>query len=438
MRILLLSNIYPPHHAGTYDYRMQIVAQELGKRGHQVHILTSNHGIKGEQVDHEISRRLWLNGAYGHPLETSVVGALKDIEFHNNEVLREAIEKFYPNLVLVGSMRGLSKSLLFTLERTGLPVVYDVADDWLSSEIRRDPWLNFWNCEKLSFKEGAIRKSLEMSGQRNAYDEQAPTRFDKDIKRMPYLFTGNEEPPPVEPDTIRTFAFDRIYFSSLALKSQAVDTGFFISHAEVIQPLIMTDTFKGAVKAASHPTNRFMLFNHLEQDCGAMTALRAFHRFHQSNPQAILNIHGLGDTQYMSQLKSYAVQNSLPVEIIPVSDPVREMPNVFPQYDVYLHTTEWPEPFTAKPLEAMACGLAVIGNCTGGVGSFLFHQQNCLTYLAGSEDDLAEKMETLYFDPDLRVRIATKGQEIVTTGHNLGIVMDRIEDYLNETLQVWS
>ena len=34
MKILVLTNLYPPHHAGTYDLRCQAITDALRLRGH--------------------------------------------------------------------------------------------------------------------------------------------------------------------------------------------------------------------------------------------------------------------------------------------------------------------------------------------------------------------------------------------------------------------
>src|SRR5205814_8135957 len=68
VKILVLTNLYPPHHAGTYDLRCQSVTELLQLRGHSLLVLTSNHGLNSEQRDGEIHRRLLLNGGFGHPL----------------------------------------------------------------------------------------------------------------------------------------------------------------------------------------------------------------------------------------------------------------------------------------------------------------------------------------------------------------------------------
>src|SRR5205814_7822477 len=104
VKILVLTNLYPPHHAGTYDLRCQTVVEALRLRGHAIMAVTSNHGLNTEQRDEEIHRRLLLNGVYGHPPVTAY-RALQALEQHNHRVLREAMAEFQPDLVHVWSLR---------------------------------------------------------------------------------------------------------------------------------------------------------------------------------------------------------------------------------------------------------------------------------------------------------------------------------------------
>src|SRR6185436_7329989 len=101
-----LTNLFPPHHAGTFDLRCQSVTEILQKRGHEIHVLTSNHGMTSEQRDNDVARRLRLNGAFGHRAITSL-GELVKLEKHNHQVLCETVSEFKPDLIHVYSLEGI-------------------------------------------------------------------------------------------------------------------------------------------------------------------------------------------------------------------------------------------------------------------------------------------------------------------------------------------
>jgi glycogen synthase len=432
MKILSLTNLYPPHHAGTFELRCQSVGEALRLRGHALIVVTSNHGLNTEQRDGEIHRRLLLNGAYGHPLVNSYRELLR-IEEQNNHVLQEAIAEFQPDLVHVWSLHGLSKSFIFALRNSRLPTVYDIGDHWLSTDLRDDPWLKWWNSPATNL----ARSSLEFAGQRSRLDTVAPTRMIRGIDRIPEVYGPPKAVAAVPPNSISAFRFDRLYFCSRALKETTEEAGFRVSHADVIYPGIPTHLFVGEVKPASAPIRKLLVVTRLHEQSGVMTAVKALARARQNNVQASLSIYGRGESDYISQLRSFVVQNTLPVEFLTVSNQNRDLAAIYRQHDALLYTSEWEEPFAMTPLEAMACGVPVIGANIGGVRELLRHGENSLTYTPGDAVELASRIQELQMQPALRCQMAETAQSEVQSKYNETTVVDQIENYFNTTLEVW-
>lgn len=428
MRILALNNLYPPHHAGTFNLHCQTVVQALRLRGHQVLVLTSTHGLRTEQRDGEIHRCLWLNGAFDAPKVTAIL-ALKSQEIHNNQTLLETIEEFQPEIVHVFSLNGLSKSLIFTLRNTRLPVAYDVYDHWLSADVQEDPWLRYWNAPSLPFLEQSGRKALEMSGERGRLDATAPTRMMKGYDRLPALYGDAKARAAVQPNSIAGFRFDRLYFCSQALKQLTEQVGFVVSHAEVIHPAI-TGSFVGEIKPANVPMKRLLIVSRLNEESGVMTALEAMKILRAAKLHVTLYIYGRGESSYVALLRSFAVSNQLPVEFLTVSNLNTDMAGIYKQHDVLLHTPEWAEPFPVTPLEAMGCGLPVIGSTAGGAEELFRHGENALTYPPGDAVQLAARLQELQISPALRCQMAEMAQTEVMTRFNESVVMDQVEHFL--------
>lgn len=427
VRILILTNLYPPHHAGTYDFRCESVARALRQRRHEVRVLTSNHGLKTEQRGTDTERRLRLNGVYGHPQITRLLD-LKDLEFHNHTVVNETILEFQPELLYVWSLHGLSKSLVFTFDRHPVPVVCDVADNWLADELRSDPWLAFWNREKLSFADRALRTSLELSAQRDKWDQVAPTRPATDVKRLPFL--SDPAVDSVEPNSVTWLRFHGLSFCSVALRQRALKAGYCVDNSLVIHPCVDIGNFRAPVKPAAVPARRLLVFGPLKHGSGVLTALRAYLELHKSDAQVALTIAGRGDSDYVAKLKSFVVQNELPVEFEMISDPTKEMPAVFAKHDILLHTVETDDDFSVAPLEGMVAGLPAVVTRFGTAGEFFRHGENSITYAPGDGNDLAGRIYELQSRPDLREYIATTGQNEVVAQFNEKTVMDRTEQYL--------
>jgi len=430
VKILVLTNLYPPHHAGTYDLRCQTQTDALRLRGHTMHVLTSKHGMINEQRGGEIDRRLDLNGVYEHRPITRF-RELRAHEIHNHEVLRETIAAFQPDLIHVYSLHGLPKSFVFTLRNSRLPTVYDVADSWISEGIRDDAWLRWWNKPGLA----PTRLFAELFGRRNSLDRVAPTRMIKGYDRIPPLYAN---PTSIKPGAISAFRFDRIYFCSQALKQAAEQVGFKVNHAEVIYPGIPTQSFVGEVRPPSIPTAKLLIVTHLDERSGALTALKAMHILREDKVNVTLSIFGRGDTSYIAQLRSYAAQNQLPVEFLSMSNINKDLPAVYRKHDLLLHTTEWNEPYSLTPLEAMASGLPVIGTAAGGAGEMFRHGDIALTYMPGDEAELAARIQQLVQQAELRYKIAENAQQEVLAKYNETAVADRIENYLQTSLEVWA
>lgn len=432
MKILVLNNLYPPHHAGTYDFHCQSIADGLRLRGHQIHVLTSRHGIGSEQRGGDVERRFELNGVFDHPLTTKF-RELRKLETQNHTALHETLDAFKPDVIHVFSLHGLSKSLIFTLRNSRLPTVYDVADYWLADGVREDPWLRWWNRPGGPFLSVLARAFLELLGRRGTIDWSAPTRMMKGYDRVPGLYAR-----PTTPNSIAAFRFDRLYFASQSLKQATEEAGFRVNHGEIIYPGIPTQSFVGDVKSPTAPFQKLLIVSNLDAKSGVMTAVKALHLVRDNKVKASLSIYGRGDTDYIAQIRSYIAMNQLHVEFLPVSNLVRDLPALYRRHDCLVHAAEWNEPYALTPLEAMASGLPVIGTTCGGAGELFRHGDNALTYMPGDETDLARRIQELHDQPELRCRLADTAQQEVLAKYNETTVMDRIENYLQTSLEVWA
>jgi glycogen synthase len=432
VKILVLTNLFPPHHAGTYDFRCQSVVDRLRKRGHDIRVLTSSHGMSSEERDPEIERRLRLRGVYGHA-EPDGLNELRALEQHNHQVLREALADFKPELIYVWSLHGLSKSLIFSVQHSRLPVVFDVADYWLSQGLREDAWLAWWNRTSLPFSQNLKRSSLEVSGMRSRWDVEAPTRANAGMQRMPDVFDVDPAQHQLAANSVTSFAFDRIYFCSYALKETSMRAGFRVDQAEVIHPGIRSEQFVDEVKPASAPVRKFLLVSPLNAESGVMTVLQALRHARSIPLDLSLSLYGRGESDYVAKLRSLAVQEQLPVEFLTMANLSQDLPAIYRQHDAFLYSAEWEEPFSLRILEAMVCGRPIIGTKRGGARELLNHGQNALTYTAGDAHELLARIQELQTQPDLRVQLAESAQAEAMNQYNETAVIDRIEDYLQKT-----
>jgi glycosyltransferase involved in cell wall biosynthesis len=268
-------------------------------------------------------------------------------------------------------------------------------------------------------------------------DVVAPTRMMKGYDRIPEVYGPPEVIAAVPPNSIAGFRFDRLYFCSRALKEATEQAGFRVSHGEVIYPGIAAQQFVGEIKPPSTPFKKLLVVGRLHEQSGVMTAVQALQQVRQHKLPISLSIYGRGESDYISQVRSLAVRDMLPIEFLTVSNQNRDLAAVYRQHDALLYTTEWEEPFAITPLEAMACGLPVIGASIGGARELFRHGENALTYTPGDAAELASRIQELYAQSDLRCKMAETAQVEVLAKYNETTVVDQIENYLNTSIEVW-
>ena len=165
MKILVISNLFPPHGLGGYEERCYQVCKHIMAAGHDVHILTSEF-LKEKPTtsvgfpEDKVTRKLRVHGFFGFPWLP--IQKLYALEKENHTVLQEAIAKVQPDIIHVWNMGGISKSLLHRLEAGTIPVAYDISDHWIARSLKADVWLKWWNLEA-STPIKILRKLLEPS-----------------------------------------------------------------------------------------------------------------------------------------------------------------------------------------------------------------------------------------------------------------------------------
>jgi glycosyltransferase involved in cell wall biosynthesis len=411
VKILVVTNLYPPHYIGGYELRCEVVVKALRASGHDVQVLTSNHGVdaKTPQPDETgVERTLRVHGFYGHPWLG--IRQLRGLEFHNNRTLRDAIARFQPDVVHVWNLGGISKSLILTLQQLNVPTVFDVSDHWIARSLVGDVWLRWWNQENPPLTHRALRSVWNALGLRSKYQAQAPT------------------------NPLRHIEFPRIYFCSAALRDITEKKGYNVGHGAVIHCPVDIQRFHGTPRSANEPLRKLLYVGRLSEDKGALTALKAM-ALVRDKFAGVLHLYGRGDADYEARLRDFARNERLNVEFR--SATAAEMPEVYRQHDALLFTSEWEEPFALTPLEAMASGLPVIGTTTGGSIELFRHQDNALTYQAGDAGALASQILALDRDSVFRAALAAKGHEEVRAKFDESCIVPQIENYLRETVEHW-
>ena len=232
----------------------------------------------------------------------------------------------------------------------------------------------------------------------------APKRIVRGMLRLLRVRARLDRQAPTNPPS--ELQFRRIYFCSKALRKLTASAGFDVMHGAVIYCPVDTRKFTGAARSQNEPCRKLLWVGRLAEDKGIFTALKAMKAL-PPNFGVHLNVFGGGDAPYVVKLQNFVNEHRLPVSFQKAA--MHEMPQVYRDHDALLFTSEWAEPFVLTPLEAMASGLPVIGTTTGGSRELFRDRDNALTYNAGQADELADRIQRLVSDAELRSRIATTG-----------------------------
>jgi glycosyltransferase involved in cell wall biosynthesis len=76
-------------------------------------------------------------------------------------------------------------------------------------------------------------------------------------------------------------------------------------------------------------------------------------------------------------------------------------------------------------LEAMACGLPVIGSNVGGIPDIIKNGETGLLFKQKDPDDLAEKMIKLLSDEKLRDKVVENGLNLVKQNFSWEVISDK-------------
>ena len=410
MKILVVSNLYPPHSIGGYEERCRFITEGLRARGHDIRVLTSHHGLPAPEVDdHGVRRLLRIHGFFGHPWLG--MRRLYQLEKHNHAVLRAQIADCKPDVVHVWNLGGISKSFILTLRDVGLPTVYDISDHWIAQSLRADVWLRWWNGLTHSKIATLTSATLRALGARRLLAVKAPFAAWNEIQ------------------------FPRIYFCSDRLKQITREAGWPVDHGAVIHCGVDTATFQK--RPASDRFTRLLYVGRLHEDKDPLTAVRALGRLHAAgHTDLTLDLFGRGEAAYVEELKTTAAQLGIAERVRIKSTDAAGMRRVYADYDALLFTSAWEEPFALTPLEAMSADLPVISTLLGGSAELVRDGENALQFGARDDVGLARAVERLAADPALRsAMVVTAGREVVER-YDLAVIVSQIEDYLRTTIDL--
>jgi len=394
MKILVVSNLYPPGVVGGYELLCRQTTEALASRGHEVAVLTTRWGSAdpdGSRV--RIDRRLRLLSPFDQPYRIGDLG-YRRVERHNQAVTDSVLRAERPDVVFMWSQLRISLGAARAAEESTTSVVYTINDVNLANYIRPR------------------------------------------ITRAPRSWAGRAR------SLCRRHALGRRYVDDLRwrsvtcistdLKRRLVAMGVPVPHAEVIHQGIPIAAFPSKPDPGRlHEPLRLLFVGALLDYKGVHTVIDGAHRAARRFPVELTIVGDSANEAYKGRLRAAATGPAR----VEFRGFVRheDLPAVYRAHDVLAFASHPIEGFGLTHLEAMASGTTVVATRRGGHAEALSDGENALLFDADDAEGLAARLGELRGSPDLSRRLARAARAHVDSMFTHSRYVDRIERLLADT-----
>jgi len=385
--------MYPPHHYGGYELLWESAVEHLRSRGHTAEVLTTDTRTSDATGDPDYVHRELRWHLRDARFESIGPRAALRLARHNHKTLERHLRRMQPDVVAWWSMGGLTMTMLESVRRRRLPAVACVIDEWLDYGRSVDPWLSLFT--------GPRRGRLAPLGR----------------------LTGL--PASIDFDGAATYVFASDY-----LRRHASADGFRLHSTSLANPGIDPAYLDPAPERDWQW--RLLYLGRLDPRKGVHTAIEALSRLPGA---AHLDIVGGWDAGEERRLR--AVANDLGVEDRVAFHGHRERDGLVKAYgdaDAVVFPVVWEEPWGLVPLEAMGRGRPVVATGRGGSAEYLRAGENCLLFEAGDGRSLADALQRLADDAELRRRLR-EGGLATAARYTQPAFNDAVEDALAHVLR---
>lgn len=411
MRILVLTNFYPPHSRGGMGLTCKSVVQSLARREHHISVLTSYHGYSSPVRQGKVARLLHL--------EMDLVPVRNAVSFfttrarretENRKTLRRFIDKFQPDIVFVWGMWNLHRTLARDAEdMMGDRVLYRFGDYWPSLPSQ---WVHYWQ---------GVSTNLLLRLLKDALRPVAVQRLAREA-----------------PVTLR---YPNSYCISCAVKDYLLQSGVPVEHAQVIHNGIDVEPYRQAaarVKPQDRDPRALVFVGRLIHDKGAQVAIEALARLvNGANPGWRLTIIGSGSEAYVHELEDLAGKLGVSGSVFFLGQiPSTSIPAILAKHSALIVPSLWEEPFGRVLIEGMAAGCVVVGSAIGAIPEIIECGQTGLLFAPGDADALARSLRSLVANPILAKHLAMSGQARAIERYSTERMVDGVAQLLARVVEV--
>lgn len=399
MRILVLSDLYPPYYLGGHEIQCKVITDELCKKGHQVFVLTSRYGINSRSVDGNIFRLLHY----------SLVGNVRGLKRRhlqikhvlltrlNYFIAENTIRKLHPHIIYAFQTTGISIYPLKAIKSFNIPVVHHSGNYYFVQLV----------------KDCILEKNL----------------IKKLFRKIIYGFCSFNE-----------ISFEHMITVSEAVKQKHVQVGFNKNHISVISLACVPSTMVS--KKSRHFLKdsdkvRLLYVGQLTREKGVHVAMESIDYLVNvlRIENVILDVFGDGPDEYKNELKSIIHSRGIDNYVTFRGKKTREMIlHIYNDYDILLFPSIWEEPFAGILVESLSQGLPVVASNTGGTSEIIFDGFNGILVPPGDSIKMAEAVKNILESQSLYEYMSNHGISEVETKYTNEVIIEKIQQYLNRVI----
>ena len=401
MKMLMISNLYPPNAIGGYERLCFSVAEALANIGHEVGVLTSTYGAGVTTYPGQhIWRSLLLLATEGNIYEPFNISYEKRnlINENNIIVLNGVISEYQPKVIFVWNLLFLDRSFIEEIEGKYSEItVYFLTDNWMISYFNPDYLGQYFT--RVVF---GSDKDEDLLYEHKFKELRGRAIFGSDYMARFYSNAG-------------------LKFMNSRVIHNGVD----------LQP-VNEQSYRDRLFTISHSSLKLLFAGRVVAEKGIETVLRALPIISQelSGVDVTLDIVGdCQDTSYKEKLQDIIRRNSS-TEVVRFRDPVPqgELFNLFQDYDIYLFPSLY-EPFALTLIYALHAGIPTIASDIGGNPEIIFDEKTGLLFSKNNAPDMKDKVIILYRSGVKRANISRNAKKMAWE-NNFNRMLANIDEFL--------
>lgn len=434
MRVLFVSNLYPPNVVGGYERLCFEVASAFAARGHDVHVLASGHGGGTAEYPGQTVRRTvrLLAGEEIYDPFPGDAAAREAVNRANLDALRDAVADARPDAIFAWNLFFLDRSFLAALGGCGLPVSVMLTDNWLLSMERPEHLASF-------FREHVFGDAPFPPA---APSPPSPSGLWGRLRSLVRpTATPESQPPPAAPGGLSPlrFAFGAV-FGAAFVRDLYADAGVSFARSRVVHNGVRQEqrpeiAFRDRTRLVQDGELRLLFAGRFVDLKGAHDAVAALPliRPEEAGVRSV-RLTLLGDARdaaYAERLRRQVAASTC-ADRIEIRPPVAEdaLFDLFGQHDIYLFPSLY-EPFSLTLIHALACGIPTAASRAGGNVEIVQDGESGVLFEKGDPAGLARAVLGLAREPALRAQVSARGRAVAAR-FTFEAMVDGMEAFLGE------